>query len=80
VGTLVYRAYPRNIGVVRSVVGNTASVEFPDGRVVRDVYWVLTPIDDLIDDHAKKLGTHLRNRAAAAAALGLPGREFPVVG
>ena len=76
IGTLVYGfGNPRKIGVVRqqtvvklpraSVPG--VEVEWPDGSREVDQSRMLTPIDELIADHARKLEGHIERRARAAA-------------
>lgn len=80
IGTLVYGfGNPRKIGVVRSqtkvklpratVPG--VEVEWPDGSREVDEPRMLTPIDDLIADHARKLEGHIERRARAAAQYGV---------
>jgi hypothetical protein len=78
IGSLVYPAFnPKMIGIVRAVVGNFAEVEFPGGGRSTELYWTFNSIDDLIDDHARKLSGHWHRRAAAAAKLGVPPRALP---
>jgi hypothetical protein len=78
IGSLVYPAFnPKMIGIVRAVSGDFAEVEFPDGRRDTELYWTFNSIDDLIDDHARKLSGHWQRRAAAAIKLGAAARALP---
>lgn len=84
IGTLVYGyGNPRKIGVVvghvpiklpRATVPGV-EVEWPDGSREKDESRMLTPIDELIDDHERKLQGHLERRARAAAAFDVAQRN-----